>query len=87
MASLARAQRKAGSFIKDLDADDLYDQLDAMRDYLKELTGAFGRIANRQFGRAQYLASDAAHEAEETLKDNLAASLILAVGLGVLVAI
>ena len=30
-------------------------------------------------------ASDTAHDAEEVMKDNLAASLVLAVGLGVLV--
>jgi hypothetical protein len=29
------------------------------------------------------MASEAAHEAEETMKDNLAASLVLALGLGV----
>jgi hypothetical protein len=34
---------------------------------------------------ARDFASDAAREAEETMKDHLAASLILAVGLGILV--
>ena len=37
------------------------------------------------FGRARAYASDTAQDAEEVMKDNLAASLVLAVGLGVLV--
>jgi hypothetical protein len=44
-----------------------------------------GKGASRQFGRARDFASDAAHDAEEAMKDNLAASLILAVGLGIIV--
>ncbi len=44
-----------------------------------------GKGASRQFGRARDFASEAAHDAEEAMKDNLAASLILAVGLGVVV--
>ena len=43
------------------------------------------RGASRQFGRARDFASDAAQEAEQAMRDNLAASLILAVGLGVVV--
>ena len=85
MVSWSRAERKAGEFIKELDTDDLYDQLDNMRTYLKELTGAFGKIANRQWGRARGLPVDSAHDTEDLMKDNLAASLILAVGLGVFI--
>jgi hypothetical protein len=85
MVSSSRAERKAGEFIKELDTDDLYDQLDSMRTYLKELTGAFGKIANRQWGHARELAVDTAHDTEDLMKHNLAASLILAVGLGVFI--
>ena len=85
MVSWSKAERKAGGFIKELDTDDLYDQLDTMRAYLKELTGAFGKIANRQWGRARELAGDTAHDTEDLMKDNLAASLILALGLGVFI--
>jgi hypothetical protein len=85
MVSWSRAERKAGEFIKELDTDDLYDQLDNMRTYLKELTGAFGKIANRQWGRARGLAVDTAHDTEDFMKDNLAASLILALSLGVFI--
>jgi len=69
MTSWGRTEQKASRLLKELDADDLHDQLDAMRAYLKELTGSFGKIANRQWGRA----------------DNLAASLVVALGVGVLV--
>ena len=85
MVSWSKAERKAGGFIKELDTDDLYDQLDNMRTYLKELTGAFGKIANRQWGRARELAVDTAHDTEDLMKGNLAASLILALGLGVFI--
>ena len=85
MTGWGRAEHKAGKFLKELDADDLQDQLDSMRAYLKDLTGAFGKIANRQWGRAREHASDTAHEAEDLIKDNLAASLIVALGVGVLV--
>jgi hypothetical protein len=86
MVSLARAERKATRFVKDnLDVADLYDQLDSLREYVQELSASAGRNASRQFGRARAFASDAAHDAEEAMKDNLAASLILALGFGVLV--
>ncbi len=85
MTSWGRTEQKASQLLKELDADDLHDQLDAMRAYLKELTGSFGKIANRQWGRAAELATDTAHDAEETMRDNLAASLVVALGVGVLV--
>jgi hypothetical protein len=84
MASWVGAERKSGS-LKEFDVGDLYDQLESLGTYLKELTGAFGKTARRQFGRAQDVVADTAHDAEETAKDNLAASLILAVGLGILI--
>lgn len=85
MTSWGRTEQKATKFLKELDADDVHDQLDAVRAYLKDLTGAFGKIANRQWGRAQHLATDTAHDAEETVRDNLAASLLVALGVGLFV--
>jgi ElaB/YqjD/DUF883 family membrane-anchored ribosome-binding protein len=86
MLSLARAERKAARLVKDnFDLGDLHDQLDALRSYVNELSSSVGKSASNQFGRARDYASDAAREAEETMKDNLAASLLLAVGVGVLV--
>jgi hypothetical protein len=85
MLSLARAERKAARVLNNLDIDDLYDQIDTLRGYIAELTSGVGKSASRHYGRARDYASDTAQEAEELMKDNLAASLVLAVGLGVLV--
>jgi hypothetical protein len=86
MVSLARAERKASRFVRDnLDIDDLYDQLDSLRTYVQELSSGLGKSAGRQFSRARDFASEAAHDAEDTMRDNLAASLVLALGLGIVV--
>ena len=86
MLGLARAESKTSRFVKDnVDIDELYDQINTLRDYVTGLTAGAGRGASRQLGRARDFASEAALEAEEAMKDNLAASLILAVGLGVVV--
>jgi ElaB/YqjD/DUF883 family membrane-anchored ribosome-binding protein len=81
----SKAEDRASRYLKQLDVDDLNDQLDGVRSYLKDLTNSFGRMANRQWGRTRHQALDAADEAEELLKDNLAASLIVALGVGILV--
>ena len=85
MLNLAKAERKAARLVDNLDVDDLYDQIETLRSYVAELSSGLGKNASRQFGRARAYASDTAHDAEEVMKDNLAASLVLAVGLGVLV--
>ena len=79
------AESKTSKFLKELDTQDVYDQLDAVRDYLGDLTSSFSKIANRRMGHARGRALDTAHEAEELMKDNLAASLVVALGVGVLV--
>ncbi len=84
MWSLGRSERKLAQ-LKNLDIDDLHDQIDTLRAYVNELTGSAGRSASRQFGRARDYASETAHEAEDLMKDNLAASLVLALGLGLVV--
>ena len=71
--------------VKDLDIDDLYDQLEKLRDNVHQLSRRVGKSASRQYGRAREYASGAAQGAEDLMKDNLAASLILALGLGLVV--
>jgi ElaB/YqjD/DUF883 family membrane-anchored ribosome-binding protein len=68
-----------------LDTDELYDQIDSMRDTIGELTRAFGKSASRRAGEARSYASHAADDAEELMKDHLAASMLMAVGIGVVV--
>jgi ElaB/YqjD/DUF883 family membrane-anchored ribosome-binding protein len=71
--------------VKDLDIDDLYDQLEKLRDNVHQLSQRVGKSASRQYGRARDYASEAAQEAEELMKDNLAASLVLALGIGLVI--
>ena len=85
MLNLAKAERKAARLVNNLDVDDLYGQIETLRSYVAELSSGLGKNASWQFGRARAYASNTAHDAEEVMKDNLAASLVLAVGLGVLV--
>ena len=47
MASWVGAERKSRS-VKELDVGDLYDQLESMGAYLRELTSGFGKSASRQ---------------------------------------
>jgi ElaB/YqjD/DUF883 family membrane-anchored ribosome-binding protein len=68
--------------VKDLDIDDLYDQLEKLRDNVHQLSQRVGKGASRQYRRAREYASGAAQGAEDLMKDNLTASLILALGLG-----
>jgi ElaB/YqjD/DUF883 family membrane-anchored ribosome-binding protein len=77
--------RDAGRFLKETEVKDLQEQLDTVRDYLRDLTTSFSKIANRQWGHARGRAIDTVQEAEEMMKDNLAASLVVALGVGVLV--
>jgi ElaB/YqjD/DUF883 family membrane-anchored ribosome-binding protein len=79
------AESSASRYLRELDAKELYDQLDSVRDYLRDLTGSFSQIANRNWGHTRGRALDRAQEAEELMKDNLAASLVVALGIGVLV--
>lgn len=85
MVSWSGAERKSGGVLKEAHVADLYDQLDTIGTYLKELTGALGNQANRQWSRARHLVADTARDAEETMEDHLAASLVIAIGVGVLV--
>jgi ElaB/YqjD/DUF883 family membrane-anchored ribosome-binding protein len=79
------AENKTSRFLKELDPQDVYDQLDSVRNYLQDLTGSLGKLANRQWGQARHHAADSMQDAEELMKDNLAASLVVALGVGVLV--
>jgi hypothetical protein len=78
-----RAERETGRVLRALDTEDLHDHLDAIRGHLQELSHAASRTAHQQLGRAREFAVESAHDAEETMKDHLAASLVLALSLGV----
>jgi ElaB/YqjD/DUF883 family membrane-anchored ribosome-binding protein len=74
------AKRAAGG----RDAEDLANQIDAIRADVQNLTSTVGRIANKQINRAQDKAMDAAFEAEEAIKRNPLQAVAIAAGLGFL---
>ena len=77
------AERRARS-MKD-SVEDFYGQLGNLRELIQELAANAGKSTRWQYGRARNLATEAAEEAEEAMRDNLAASLILALGIGLVV--
>jgi hypothetical protein len=86
MFNLARAERKASRLLKgSLDIGDLYDELEALRDSVQALSARAGQSASRRYDRARDSAAETWEEAEEAMKDHLAASLLLAVGLGLVI--
>ena len=86
MMSWGRAEDRASRYLKELDVAKRQRSARQCAG-LSQATSphSFGKIANRQWGQAGHRARDAAEEAEELMKDNLAASLIVAFGVGVLV--
>ena len=65
-------------------AQELANQIDAIRADLQNLTSTVGRMANKQINRAQDKALDAANEAEAAIKRNPLSAVAIAVGLGFL---
>jgi ElaB/YqjD/DUF883 family membrane-anchored ribosome-binding protein len=74
------AKRGAGA----RDAEDLANQVDAIRADLQNLTSTVGRIAGKQVNRAQDKAKETAYEAEEAIRRNPLSAIAIAVGLGFL---
>jgi ElaB/YqjD/DUF883 family membrane-anchored ribosome-binding protein len=63
----------------------LSDQLDAVRDYLQELASSFSKIANRQWRNTRDRTLDTVEGTSEIMKENPAASLVMALGVGLLI--
>jgi len=74
------AKRGAGA----RDAEDLANQIDAIRVDLQNLTSTVGRIASKQVNRAQDRAKETAYDAEEAIRRNPLSAIAIAVGLGFL---
>jgi ElaB/YqjD/DUF883 family membrane-anchored ribosome-binding protein len=66
------------------EAQELANQIDAIRADLQNLSSTVGRIANKQINRAQDRAVDAANEAEAAIRRNPLSAVAIAVGLGFL---
>jgi ElaB/YqjD/DUF883 family membrane-anchored ribosome-binding protein len=67
-------------------AEDLNEQIEAIRADIQSLTKTVGRIANTQINRAQGKAMETATEAEEAIKRNPLSAVAIAVGLGFMLA-
>ena len=78
-------ERRARSMKDSFNIEDFYAQLDSLREQAQELAASAGKSARWQYGRAREVATEAAEETEEAIRDNLAASLILALGIGLVV--
>lgn len=86
MISWAGAERKAARLLKgNLDIDDLYNEIEGLRDSVRALSARAGQSASRRYDRARDSAAETWDDAEEAMKDHLAASLLLAIGLGIVV--
>src|SRR5688500_14974030 len=66
------------------DANDLADQIDAIRADMQSLSSTVGRIANRQLSRAQDKVAETAQDAEDAIRRNPLSAVAIAVGLGFL---
>ena len=66
------------------DANELADQIEAIRTDIQSLTSTVGRIANKQLGRAQDTAVEAARSAEDAIMRNPVSAVAIAAGLGFL---
>jgi ElaB/YqjD/DUF883 family membrane-anchored ribosome-binding protein len=66
------------------ETQELAEQLETIRAEVQNLTSTVGRIANKQLGRAQDKAVEAASQAEDAIRQNPLQAVAIAVGLGFL---
>lgn len=66
------------------DTRELAAEIEALRNDLQSLGNTVTRLANKQIGRVQDVASEKAQEAEEAIRRNPLTAVAIAVGLGFL---
>ncbi len=69
------------------DAEDLAQQIDAIRGDIQNLTSTVSRIAGKQLNRAQDKAMETASEAEDVIRKNPLQAVAIAAGIGLLLGI
>ena len=74
--------KRAGASARD--ADDLANQIDAIRADIQSLSSTVGRIANKQLGRAQDKVTETANQVEDAIRQNPLSAVLIALGLGFL---
>jgi uncharacterized protein YjbJ (UPF0337 family)/ElaB/YqjD/DUF883 family membrane-anchored ribosome-binding protein len=75
---------RSTALAKNGETDELADQIEAIRTDIQNLTSTVGRIANKQLGRAQDKAVEAASNAEDAIRQNPVSAVAIAAGLGFL---
>ena len=85
MTSRGNWDRETGRLLKRIDIPDLSDQLDVVRDYLQELASSISKIANRRWRKARERTLDTVEGTSEIMRDNPAASLVMALGVGLVI--
>ena len=65
-------------------AEELADQIEAIRADIQSLTSTVSRVANKQLGQAQDKAVEAMSNAEDAIRENPVSALAIAAGLGFL---
>ena len=76
---------REGERLKKIDIPDLSDQFDVVRDYLQELASSFSKIASRRWRNARERSLDTMEGTSEIMRDNPAASVVMALGVGLLI--
>ena len=85
MTNRGNWDRATGNLLKRIDIPDLSDQLDVVRDYLRELASSISKIANRRWRNARERTLDTVEGTSEIMRNNRAASLVMALGLGLVI--
>jgi ElaB/YqjD/DUF883 family membrane-anchored ribosome-binding protein len=85
MTSRGNWNGETGSLLKRIDISELSDQIDVVRDYLQELASSFSSIANRRWRNARERTLDTVEGTSEIMRDNPAAPLVMALGVGLLI--
>jgi ElaB/YqjD/DUF883 family membrane-anchored ribosome-binding protein len=85
MTSRGNWDRETGRLLERIDIPDLSDQRDVVRDYLQELASSISKIANRRWRKALERTLDTVEGTSEIMRDNPAASLVMALGVGLLI--
>jgi uncharacterized protein YjbJ (UPF0337 family) len=65
-------------------AEELADQIEAIRADIQSLTSTVSRVANKQLGQAQDKAVEAMSNAEDAIRENPVSAVAIAAGLGFL---
>lgn len=78
---------RSTALVANRDTEELADQIEAIRTDIQSLTSTVSRIANKQLGRAQDTAVEAARNAEDAIRQNPVSAVAIAAGLGFLLGV